>query len=221
MSPRLASAMTSSCCSRARSTTSRSAAHPGAPSRSKHATWSLTATQCSPAASSASAQCAATASAARAAGGAGLVPGPPANSIARGHSRVGSGSSPRTICDDRAATCVAIRSPNPTSSWYRPLLERFLQPSPRRELRDLRGRNLDLLAGRRVATLAGATVRDAELAEAGKGHFTATLQRVLDRLQNGLNGACCFLLAQLRALGDLVYEFRLRHLLLLVVVGLC
>ena len=103
---------------RRRRITSRSAAHPGAPRRSKHATWGLTATHCSAAASSTSRQCAATARAARSAAartGRGAVP--PASSSASGQRRAGSGSSPRTICDRLRWTQPASLSPKPVVVW--------------------------------------------------------------------------------------------------------
>src|SRR3954447_16193792 len=99
MSPRLASARTSSPAACAASTVRSSACHPGAPRRSKQASWGLTATQAAATASIAASQCTATAVAASAA------------SAATGHRRAGSGSRPRTICDSRSATAAARRSP--------------------------------------------------------------------------------------------------------------
>ena len=64
-SPRLPSASTSSPWSRAIATTCSSASQPGAPRRSKQASWGLTATQAGPAASIAARQCSITASAVR------------------------------------------------------------------------------------------------------------------------------------------------------------
>ena len=55
-SPRLPSAMTSSSASRAARAVRPNASQPGAPSRSKHASWNLTATQAGPAASITAAQ---------------------------------------------------------------------------------------------------------------------------------------------------------------------
>ena len=65
-SPRLPSAITSRPWSRAIATTCSSASQPGAPSRSKQASWSLTATHAGPAASIAARQWSVTASAVRA-----------------------------------------------------------------------------------------------------------------------------------------------------------
>src|SRR4051794_27630123 len=108
MSPRLASARTSRPWSTARAIVRSSARQPGAPRRSKQASWGLTATHASATATIAASQCVATAAAARSAGG------PPTCSPTRtasGHSRPGSGSRPSTICDSRAATAAARRSP--------------------------------------------------------------------------------------------------------------
>src|SRR4051812_35047080 len=232
MSPRLASAMTSSPAPRARRHVAASAAHPGAPRRSKHATCGLAATHAGPAAAISAAQCASTAAAARSAG----EPSCGAASTASGHSRAGSGSSPRTTCERRSATSAASRAPkrsvritdgsadaaagigDPGPLRAR-LLERSLELGPGRELRHARGRDVDRLAGARVHALARAALGDAELAEAGEVHLAATLERVLDGLQHRINGLGRLALAQSGLLGDLIDELRLGHAVLLLFLG--
>ena len=80
-----------------RDTSPRSAAQPGAPSRSKHASCGLTATHAGPAASISAAQWPPTAAAARSA----AVPDGGAAPTAPGHSRAGSGSRPSTSWDSQ------------------------------------------------------------------------------------------------------------------------
>src|SRR4051794_14721832 len=108
MSPRLASARTSRPWSMAHATVRSSARPRGAPRRPRRAGWALPATPASARATIAASQCVAIGAAARSAGV------PPASwpaRIASGHSRAGSGSRPSTICDCRAATAAARRSP--------------------------------------------------------------------------------------------------------------
>jgi hypothetical protein len=100
----LPSAIVSSLASRAAPQTSASAAQPGAPSRSKQASWGLTATQAGPARSISSRQWAATAAAARSATVAVASPAPSAASFA------GSGSRPRQIWLRRSSTSAVSRS---------------------------------------------------------------------------------------------------------------
>ena len=76
-----------------------SAAHPGAPGASKRASWGLTATHAGPAASISAAAVREHGAAAAALGVRAALLG-----VAPGHSVVGSGSSPRTICDSRRRT---------------------------------------------------------------------------------------------------------------------
>jgi len=54
-------------------------------------------------------------------------------------------------------------------------------------------------------------MRDVELAEPGEDDVAAALERVLDRVENGIHGLGGLLLAHVRLVGDLVHEFRLRH----------
>src|SRR6478672_10031089 len=179
MSPRLPSASTSRPAAWAWAATACSAAQPGAPRRSKHATWGLTAAQAGAAASMTAVQWASTAAAVRSAGGRVGSASPPA--AASGHSRAGSGSSPRTIWDSRADTTAARRSPNGSverSGTTAPAsaVDGLLQARARREPRHLGGLDLDLLAGAGVHALARTALGDRELAEAGERHITPALQ---------------------------------------------
>src|SRR5204863_289264 len=118
-----------------------------------------------------------------------------ATSTASGHSRAGSGSSPRTTWDSRSPTSAARRVPKAalTGRWGGGLrtgltaLEGLFQAGAGGELGHARGRDLDLLAGARVHALAGAALSDAELAEAREVHLAAPLERVLDGLQKGID----------------------------------
>src|SRR3954470_20440987 len=99
------------------------------------------------------------------------------------------------------------------------LLQRGLELRPGRELRHARGGDLDGLAGARMHALAGAALGDAELAEAREVHLAATLQRVLDRLENGIDGLRRLTLAKAGLGGDLIDELGLRHTFLLNTFG--
>src|SRR5215213_6201975 len=200
MSPRLASTRTSSPAARAAATTRSSAAQPGAPRRSKHATCGLAATQAGPAAAMSAEHCATTISAARSGGGPADAP---TAASASGQTRAGSGSRPSTTGDRRAATAAARRSrkaftrravlvkraPAETGARARFLLavELLLEPRRRRELGGLARGDLDLLAGRGVHALAGGAVGDAELAEAGDSDLTTGLELGSDDLEDGLD----------------------------------
>lgn len=101
-SPRLPSAIVSRPASRAAPQTSASAVQPGAPRRSKQASWGLTATQAGPTRPISERQLAATAAATRSAAG----PGPGSTPA----SPAGSGSSPRQTWLRRSSTSAASRS---------------------------------------------------------------------------------------------------------------
>src|SRR4051794_25644568 len=204
MSPRLASATTSSPAARACSTTCSSACQPAAPRRSKQATCGLTATHAGPAASMTARQWAATS--------------PPA----AGQSLSGSGSSPSTIWDLRSATRPASRSPKggpaagrsdgATAAIAGPsAVEGLLERRAGGELRHVRRGDLDRLAGARVHALTGVAMRHVELAEPGEHDVAAALERVLDDLEYSVDGLGGLLLAQVGPVGDLVHELRLRH----------
>ena len=183
---------------RGRSATVRSSAsQPGAPSRSKQASWSLTATQAGPAATMAARQWSATASAVRARARRPPSAGAADRSTASGQSAAGSGSSPSTTRLRRSSTSAASRSQkcvaNPrartrdsrTSSSR--ALDGLLQRGAGAEARHLARRDLDLLAGLRVHTLAGAAVGDRELPEAGEVDLAAARQHLLDRVEDGVD----------------------------------
>src|SRR5271165_3358641 len=112
---------------------------------------------------------------------------------------------------DATVTASRARPQHPGSGTV--LLHGLLQARPGREPRNARGGNLDPLAGRRIATLASAALRDAELAEAREGHVASALQRVLDRVQESVDRVGGILLAQSGTISYLVHEFLLRHLL--------
>src|ERR1700760_1282205 len=95
----------------------------------------------------------------------------------------------------------------------RPLVDGFLESRAGGELRDPRGRDLDLLAGGGVTALASAALRDAELAESGERHLAATLQGVLDGVEYRVDRVTRVFLTQPGAICDLVDELRLSHLL--------
>ena len=223
MSPRLASARTSRPAARACCATAASAAQPGAPRRSKQAELRLD----------------------RDAGRAGRVDdrravrgdrvrGPlgrrarAAAAAARlGHSRGGSGSSPRTTWDSRSATRPASRSAKrgPASALSsralrRPMraaggggvgvgcvrLDGLLQTRARREARHLGCGDVDRLARARVRRPGARRARRRELAEARERDIAAALERLLDRLQDRVHGLPGLLLVQARAVGDLIDE---------------
>src|SRR6202035_1774679 len=92
------------------------------------------------------------------------------------------------------------------------LLHGLLERVARREFWHPRGSDVDLLAGRWVATFASTTVSDAELAEAGEDGLTAALERVLDGLQSRIDGVSGIFFAQPGAIRDLVDKLGLRHL---------
>src|SRR5215207_353379 len=204
MSPRLASATTSRPAARAYSAVACSACQPGAPRRSKHAICGLIATQAGPAASMTARQWAATSPA------------------ASGQSFAGSGSSPRTICERRSATRPASRSPKGVpaagaSDGETPAIaapsgvDGLLELGAGSELRHFRRGDLDRLAGARVDALAGVALRDVELAEPREDDIAAAAERVLEDIENSVNGLGGLLLAQVRLAGDLIHELRLRH----------
>ena len=187
-----------------------SASQPAEPRRSKQASCGLTATQAGPAASISARQWASTAAAASARRRGAGPPGAPRrggsastsadarrsrcspDGLAAGPARgwAGSGSIPRTICDSRAATAAASRSPKrraspgraPNVAGARPapasvLLDGLLEARAGGEARDAAGGDRHRLARTRVATLAGAALGDVELAEAGEVDVLTAPQR--------------------------------------------
>src|SRR5262245_56650390 len=66
---------------------------------------------------------------------------------------------------------------------------RGLEGAARAEARHLGGRNLNLLAGARVAAVAGGAARDDERAEAGDRDAAAAAERLDDAADEGVHGA--------------------------------
>src|SRR4051812_30804874 len=200
MSPRLPSASTSSPASCAARVTASRAAQPSAPRRSKQASCGLTATTASPTASMTARQWSWTASAALAA------------RSATGHSRIGSGSSPRTTWELRWATSSASRSAKcgPAGRWdisgLPSGLDGLLEARARGEARDAGRLDVDRLARARVDALARAAIGDVELAEARERDLGPAAQRLLDDLEGGVDGLAGLLLVEIRLVRDLVDE---------------
>src|SRR5262249_32221682 len=94
-------------------------------------------------------------------------------------------------------------------------LDCLLQSRSGAEARYAASRDLDPLTRLRVHALAGATVCDRELPEAGEVDLTAACKRRLDHVESGVHGLGVIALGQTRLTGNLIYEFGLRHLLLL------
>jgi hypothetical protein len=86
------------------------------------------------------------------------------------------------------------------------VVDRLLQTRAGREPRHLRRRDLDGLTRPRMHALTCTALGDMELAEPGERHIAATRQRLLDGLEDGINGLAGFRLAQLGATGDLIDE---------------
>src|SRR4051794_36471830 len=154
---------------------------------------------------------------------AGASPGPTTALAGATHSLDGSGSSPRTIWLRRSSTSAARRSANavrasvtraPTASASG--LDSVLQSRAGAETRHAAGGDLDPLAGLRVHALAGATLSHGELAEAGEADLSAAAQSLLDHLEDRVHRVPGLRLAQVGTAGDLVYEFLLGHVILLV-----
>src|SRR5215475_2111727 len=110
---------------------------------------------------------------------------------------------------DTTVTASSTRPQHPASGTA--LLDGLLQARPSREPRDARSRNLDPLASRRIASLASAALRDAELPESGEGHVATALEGVLYRAQEGVDGLAGVLLTDPCTVCYLVHEFLLRH----------
>src|SRR5215207_539888 len=106
---------------------------------------------------------------------------------------------------------AADRRRRPPRPAVRRLLDGLLEAGAGGEARDLAGGDGHRLARARVATLAGAAAGDVELAEARERDLFSTLERALDRAEDGVHGASCILLAQAALLSDLINEVRLRH----------
>src|SRR5271154_170152 len=80
------------------------------------------------------------------------------------------------------------------------------------EARVLRGRDLDLLAGGRIAAFAGGALAHREGAEADQSDFVAFLERFGDAVEHGLERRRGADLRQFRLLGDVFDELEFIHL---------
>src|SRR5215813_15210158 len=91
------------------------------------------------------------------------------------------------------------------------LANRGLQGAARAEARHLGGRNLNLLAGARVAAVAGGAARDDECAEAGDRNAAAAAERLDDAADEGVHGALGGGLRASRGLRHDCYDLGLGH----------
>src|SRR5262249_14488026 len=89
--------------------------------------------------------------------------------------------------------------------------KRGLEGAARAEARHLGGRNLDLLAGARVAAVAGGAARDDERAEAGDRDAAAAAERLDDAADEGIHGALGGGLRASRGLRHDCYDLSLGH----------
>src|SRR5207244_7326924 len=90
----------------------------------------------------------------------------------------------------------------------------LLELAPRGELRDRGGRDRHLL--RRIAgihALALCAPLRRELSEACEGHFSPALQRVGDRVEEGVNSLCCIPAREVGPLRNLINELLFRQVL--------
>src|SRR5262249_35625304 len=94
-------------------------------------------------------------------------------------------------------------------------LDRRLERAPRRELRDGRRCDVALLARARVHARAGRARRGRKLAEAGERDGVTLLQRVRDRVQDGVHRSARLTLGHAGRIGYGVHEILLGHFLLL------
>src|SRR3954451_22899200 len=122
---------------------------------------------------------------------------------------------PRSLaCRARVAPCVlgGLGSRRAVSAAF----NGGLQPRSGREPGHPAGRDLDALARLRVHALAGAAVGDRELPEAGEADLASTLESGHDDVEEGIDRLRCVALAEARLAGDLVDEFLLRHVAILL-----
>jgi len=91
------------------------------------------------------------------------------------------------------------------------LIQRVLEALAGLELRLLRGRDLDFLAGARVAADTGFALGDMEVAEADDADFLLGLQRTCDGFEYGVNGLGSVRLGKAGVLGDFGNEIVLVH----------
>jgi hypothetical protein len=91
------------------------------------------------------------------------------------------------------------------------LADRFLEALAGAELGLTRWRQVDPLAGARVAARACPPGADEEAAEADDAHLFTTLERFRDQVEHGLNGPFRLLLAQAGRLAHLHHQILLIH----------
>src|ERR1700751_6123469 len=103
---------------------------------------------------------------------------------------------------DATVTASCSRPQHPASSTV--LLDGLLQARPSREPRDARSRDLDPLAGRRITSLASASLRDAELAKPRERHIASAFEGIFDRVQESVDRLGGILLAESGTISYLV-----------------
>ena len=95
------------------------------------------------------------------------------------------------------------------------MLDMGFAPDVKRILRALPEKRQTMLFSATISfevdALARAALGDVELSEPGERHIAATLQRLLDGVEDGVNRLAGLGLAQVGAAGDLIDELRLRH----------
>lgn len=93
-----------------------------------------------------------------------------------------------------------------------PLANQVLELFAGAEVRNLAGRDVDLLLGPRVAAGAGLPLGDEEGAEADEGHTLALLHGALDAVDDGIEGLASLALGESGLAGDAIDEVLLGHL---------
>src|SRR5579859_7193694 len=113
---------------------------------------------------------------------------------------------PHQVTDEPDQGLAPAPAGTPAPQWRarpyrqsRALLDGLLQRRAGRKLRYARRRDVDPLAGSRVASLTRAAVGNAELPETGEAHLAAAAQCTLDRLQESVDSARSVPLAEARA----------------------
>ena len=91
-------------------------------------------------------------------------------------------------------------------------VDQVLQFLARLEVRDALGRHVHLVAGLRVAALAGLALAKAEAAESAQLDLLAALEGIDDALEHGVDDDLGVLLREVRDARDFFDQFRLRHI---------
>ena len=91
------------------------------------------------------------------------------------------------------------------------VVDRFLEDLAGLELGLLRSRDMNLLAGARVAPLGGAAMGDAERPEADEANFATAREGLGDRIENAIDGCRRVRLGQIGLAGNDCYEVILVH----------